>query len=164
MIQERLQHFLCIKTNDGADIMSDLIDFIADTINDMYWTNERLGAYGEKLTERKLKLLNVFGRKGKTLKNIYVLKDNGETSEIDLMYITKKGIFVIESKNYSGWIFGDSRSQFWTACLPNRNKNKFYNPVKQNQTHVKWLSNYLAGYTAAYIPMYSIIVFLNAAS
>lgn len=140
-------------------MLEDLIDELVDTISDLYWTDERKGKYGEKLTERKLKLVNVFGRKGKILKNVYIPKENGETSEIDLVYITEKGIFVLESKNYSGWIFGDFKSQYWTASLPNGDKNKFYNPIKQNYTHVKWLTKYMAGYTAAEIPMYSIIVF-----
>ena len=66
-----------------------------------------IGRYGEALTARELKLVDLFGRKGKILRNVYIPKDNGETSEIDVLYITQKGIFVIESKNYSGWIFGD---------------------------------------------------------
>ena len=93
-----------------------LFDFLADTVLDLYWTDERVGKYGEKLTEKKLKLIDLFGRKGKILKNIYVPKDNGDTSEIDLVYITQKGIFVIESKNYSGWIFGDYNSMYWIDC------------------------------------------------
>lgn len=136
-----------------------LVDLLADVINDLYWTDERIGRHGEKLTERKLNLINLFGRKGKTLKNIYIPKDNGETSEIDLVYITQKGIFVIESKNYSGWIFGDANSQYWTSCLPNGDKNRFYSPLKQNRTHIKWLGNYMANFSSINIPLISIIVF-----
>lgn len=136
-----------------------LLDLLVDTISDLYWTDERIGKHGEKLTERKLSLINLFGRKGKTLKNIYIPKDNGETSEIDLVYITQKGIFVIESKNYSGWIFGDAYSQYWTSSLPNGTKNRFYSPLKQNRTHIKWLNSYMANYSSISIPMFSIIVF-----
>ena len=89
------------------------------------------------------------------LRNIYVPKGNGETSEIDLLYITQKGIFVFESKNYSGWIFGDEKSQKWTMMLPNKEKHSFYNPIKQNQTHIKWLRSYIG----EEIPLFSIIVF-----
>lgn len=148
------------KIVTGVDIMAKgLIDLLADTISDLYWTDERIGRHGEKLTERKLNLINLFGRKGKTLKNIYIPKDNGETSEIDLVYITQKGIFVIESKNYSGWIFGDAYSQYWTSSLPNGEKNRFYSPLKQNRTHIKWLASYMANYSSISIPMFSIIVF-----
>ncbi len=128
-----------------------LIDILLDKIFDADW----VGRHGEKLTERELNLVKLFGRKGKVLRNIYVPKDNGETSEIDVVFITQKGIFVIESKNYSGWIFGDEKSVNWTAMISSREKNKFYNPIKQNKTHIKWLGQYLSDD----IPLFSIIVF-----
>ena len=113
------------------------------------------GPLGESLTARTLKHVQMFGRDGMILRNLYLPKDNGETSEIDLLFITQKGIFVIESKNYSGWIFGSDKDQYWTQMLPNKQKNRFYNPIKQNQTHIKWLQNYLN----EKIPVYSLIVF-----
>ena len=128
-----------------------LMDRIIDSIFDDEWVGKR----GEKLTERELKLVKLFGRKGRTLRNVYIPKDNGETSEIDVVYITQKGIFVFESKNYSGWIFGDEKGQYWTAMLPNRQKNRFYNPIKQNRTHIKWLQKYVG----EDVPLFSIIVF-----
>ena len=128
-----------------------LIDSILDSFFDEKWVGQR----GEKLTERELKLVSLFGRKGKTLRNLYVPKDDGQTSEIDVVYITQKGIFVFESKNYSGWIFGDESSMYWTASLPNGQKNRFYNPVKQNRTHLKWVGQYVG----ENIPLFSIIVF-----
>lgn len=128
-----------------------LLDRILDEIFDADW----VGRQGERLTERKLKWLRLLGRKGKILRNVYVPKDNGETSEIDMVFITRKGIFVIESKNYSGWIFGDEKSLQWTQTLSRRDKIRFYNPVKQNATHMKWLQKYLADGT----PLFSLIVF-----
>lgn len=128
-----------------------LIDTILDSIFDENWVGRR----GEKLTERELKLVNLFGRKGKTLRNLYVPKDSGDTSEIDVVYITQKGIFVFESKNYSGWIFGDEKGMYWTVSLPNGQKNRFYNPIKQNRTHLKWLGQFLG----ADVPLFSIVVF-----
>ena len=128
-----------------------LIDMIIDSIFDEEWQGRR----GEKLTERELKLVRLLGRKGKTLRNIYIPKDNGETSEIDVVYITQKGIFVFESKNYSGWIFGNEKGTYWTVVLPNKQKNRFYNPVKQNRTHIKWLQKYVG----EDVPLFSIIVF-----
>lgn len=109
-----------------------LIDLLLDSIFNAEWAGRR----GEKLTERELNLVCLFGRKGRVLRNIYVPKDNGETSEIDVAFITQKGIFVKESKNYSGWIFGDEKTAYWTAVVPNGEKNCFYNPIKQNRTHI----------------------------
>lgn len=137
---------------------SDIIaDRIADGIFDALGGNKWVGRYGEKLAARELYWLKLIGKNGLTLKNIYIPKDDGGTSEIDLVYITVKGIFVIESKNYSGWIFGDENSFQWTSSLPNGEKNKFYNPILQNKNHIKWLKNYLG----EDIPMYSLIVFSN---
>ena len=116
-----------------------------------YWTDEKIGEYGETLTERKLNLLNLFGRKGRVLRNVYIPKENGETTEIDLIYITQKGVFVLESKNCSGWIFGDNHSQHY----------RLYNPIKQNNAHIKWLSKYLSYYTSFQMPFFSFIVFSN---
>lgn len=131
--------------------MKSLIDILLDRIFDADWK----GRHGENLIEWELKLVSLFGCNGKALRNIYIPKDNGETTEIDLVFITAKGIYVIESKNYSGWIFGDEKSMYWTAMLPNGEKNQFYNPIKQNKTHIKWLSQYLKNE----IPMFSMIVF-----
>lgn len=128
-----------------------LLDIILDSIFDDKWKGKR----GEKLTERELKLVQLLGRKGKILRNVYLPTNDGGTSEIDILFITQKGIFVFESKNYSGWIFGDEDSRNWTAMLPNKIKNQFYNPIMQNRTHLKWLANYIG----ATIPLFSIIVF-----
>ena len=57
-----------------------ILDILLDRVMDANWT----GKYGEKLTERELKFVQFFGRKGKILKNIYLPKDNGETSEVDV--------------------------------------------------------------------------------
>ena len=127
------------------------IDLLLDDIFDAEWK----GRYGEKMTEWELNLVRLFGRKGYVLRNIYVPKNNGETSEIDVVFITQKGIFVIESKNYSGWIFGGEKSAYWTAMLPDKSKNRFYNPIKQNSTHIKWLGQYLQNS----VPLFSVIVF-----
>ena len=128
-----------------------LIDLILDLIMDENW----LGRRGETLTARKLKLLRLLGRKGQILRNVYLPKEDGGTSEIDVLFITQNGIFVFESKNYSGWIFGDERAQYWTAMLQNRQKNRFYSPIRQNRTHIKWLRTFLN----TDIPLYSVIVF-----
>ncbi len=130
-----------------------IIDILLDSIFDEQWT----GRYGERLTHRELRLVQLFGRKGKVIRNLYLPKDNGETSEIDLVFITQKGIFVFESKNYSGWVFGDENGKNWTAMLPNKQKNYFYNPIKQNNTHLKWM-RYFVGDN---VPLFSIIVFSN---
>lgn len=148
--------------NGGGDSMSrGFLSFLAKIFTTTRWSNETIGRYGETLTERQLHLINLFGRKGRVLRNVYIPKENGETTEIDLIYVTQKGLFVIESKNCSGWIFGDNRSQYWTSCLPNGEHYRLYNPIKQNNAHIKWLSKYLSYYTSFQMPFFSFIVFSN---
>ncbi len=125
---------------------------------------ESIGRQGENGISRKLAWSNFFGRKGLLLRNIYIPKQNGGTSEIDLLYITEKGIFVIESKNYSGYVFGSEESKNWSVTLyagkdfwgrKKVEKHKFYNPIMQNASHVKQLLAFLH----EAFPIYSIIVF-----
>ena len=56
------------------------------------------GIIGENKLQRSIDSLDFWGYDGYCLRNTYVPKANGATAEIDLLYITRKGIFVIESK------------------------------------------------------------------
>ena len=137
-------------------------DLIADVIYDKYIKpkledRNTVGWIGETLTDIDLRLLKLLRTKGKILRNVYIPKGEGETTEIDLLFITKKGIFVIESKNYSGWIFGAEKDRYWTASLPSGEKNRFFNPILQNKGHIVHLKEYLN----RDIPYYSIVVFSN---
>lgn len=98
------------------------------------------GNYGEFLTFSYLEKLPTYK---KLLTNIYAPKANGTTTEIDLVMIHETGIYVFESKNYSGWIFGDEKSKMWTQTLQNKQKNRFLNPIWQNEGHIKGLINNL---------------------
>ena len=77
-------------------MLSNLFEIVKSCIAEQLFDDDTIGEYGEMLTERELRLVSLFGRKGKVLKNLYLPKEDGGTSEIDLVYITKKGIFVIE--------------------------------------------------------------------
>lgn len=114
---------------------------------------EDIGTYGEKLTIFELEFLKSKGYDGNIISNIYIPNMDGTTSEIDILFITKKGIFVIESKNYSGWIFGSQNDKYWTVCNYN-DKWKLYNPVLQNQGHINAIRRHLRG-----VPCFSMIAF-----
>lgn len=115
------------------------------------------GKYGEYQTYKKLKTFEKSG--AKFLFNLYIPKGEGETTEIDVLMLSTKGLFVFESKNYSGWIFGDEERKNWYQTLPQgrgrSHKESFYNPIMQNRTHIKHLKTLLGEET----PMYSIITF-----
>ena len=100
-----------------------------------------VGQYGEYLTEYALLSKSMEGEHV-VLKNLY-LPMKGKTTEIDLLMIHEKGIFVFESKNYSGWIFGSEDQLKWTQCFKNGQKEHFYNPIMQNRTHIRALARFL---------------------
>ena len=128
-----------------------LIDKAIDSIFDAEWAGKR----GERLCESELRWVRLLGRKGTVLRNAYVPKRGGGTSEIDVLFVTRKGVFVIESKNYSGWIFGDGGQRYWTAGQKGGRKDRFYNPIMQNASHVRWLREFLADGT----PLFPIVAF-----
>ncbi len=112
---------------------------------------DKKGARGERALQRSLIGLDFWGYDGHCLRNLYIPRENGTTAEIDLVYITRKGIFVIESKNYAGYIFGDEKRQKWTSTLysgkdwlgrPIVEKNQFYNPILQNRGHITALKKF----------------------
>lgn len=114
------------------------------------------GNFGEYLTYKYLRKFEEDG--ARFLYNCYLPKENGETTEVDVMMIHQSGIYVFESKNYSGWIFGSEDSKNWTQTLPSgrkAHKEHFLNPIIQNKVHIKWLVK-LIGEEA---PIHSIIVF-----
>lgn len=79
------------------------------------------------------------------------------TTQIDHIVFSPYGIFVIETKNYSGWIFGDEKSEQWKQTF--RTKSSFFkNPVKQNWGHIYALAELLNISKRNFI---SIIVFAN---
>jgi restriction system protein len=73
--------------------------------------------------------------------NVIVPTPNG-TTQIDHLLLSRFGIFVIETKNINGWIFGNEKSKQWTQSLYGK-KYIFQNPLHQNYRHTKALASYL---------------------
>ena len=65
------------------------------------------------------------------------------TTQIDHVVLSPFGIFVIETKNYSGWIFGAEKSKRWKETFKTMPGHYFYNPIKQNWGHTYALAEYL---------------------
>ena len=102
----------------------------------------------------------------RTLSNDYYifndvyLKVGGHTTQIDHVVVSPFGIFVIETKNYKGWIFGNDEQQYWIKNMFGK-KYEFYNPVLQNRAHTKVLHQYLNISNSFFIP---VVVFLSGAT
>lgn len=93
--------------------------------------------------------------------NDVMLNIDGYTSQIDHVVVSKYGIFVIETKNYTGWVYGSENSEKWTQNIFG-NKYELPNPVKQNKGHIWSLKKYLS--LSGSVQIKSIIAFSTRAS
>ena len=105
---------------------------------------EGTGGLGEYLTEYALQHGDLPGRRA-VFRNVLVPRTSGPTSEseVDVLMVHETGVYVMESKNYAGWIFGSAEQRQWTQTLEGGHKNRFYNPIIQNRAHVKALTAHL---------------------
>ncbi|SOD17880.1 Nuclease-related domain-containing protein [Fibrobacter sp. UWB16] len=116
--------------------------------------NDKLGPYGEFLTTKKaVNACKETTTYFKILNNLYINTDKGST-EIDVLMIHETGIYVFESKNFSGQIYGEYKQKKWLQYLGNE-RNHFYNPIWQNEGHIDALKSVLGNE----LPYISIIVF-----
>jgi hypothetical protein len=116
------------------------------------------GKVGERKVALILSLLN--SEAYKVLNNV-VLDVDGNTSQIDHIVISDYGLFVIETKNYGGWIFGAENSDYWTQVFFRR-KERFYNPIRQNRSHILALKKVLNQFPD--LKYVSVIVFSSRAT
>lgn len=75
------------------------------------------------------------------IKNVTLPTEDG-TTQIDHIIVSRYGIFVIETKNMKGWIFGNPGQKTWTQKIY-KHSNKFQNPLHQNYKHTKTLESCL---------------------
>lgn len=116
------------------------------------------GKRGERKIANILKSLTT-NKEAYVINDVIVATEDGNTSQIDHVLFARGGIFVIETKNYSGRIYGTDEQREWTQVLGyGKTKNKFYSPVKQNQTHIYRLKEILG----RQYPFISCVVFLRA--
>lgn len=105
-----------------------------------------------------LELLKNDFKPGAIFHDLYLQKQNGQHSQIDLVLATNVGLIVFEIKDYSGWIFGKGNQSQWTQVLAfGRDKYRFYNPVLQNNKHITELRKQSRQF--AKLPIFSVIVF-----
>lgn len=106
-----------------------------------------------------------------------MIEDSRSSSQIDNLLLTQKALYVIEAKNYGGMIFGSEENMNWTVTVKHVNnktsksgkvykkthisKHQFYNPIKQNKTHINKINNLITSVKG--FPIYNIVVFGNRA-
>jgi hypothetical protein len=92
------------------------------------------------------------------LNNVTLPKESG-TTQIDHILVAATGIFVIETKHYQGWIFGDPKKPKWTQVIY-RKKRQFQNPVHQNYGHLKTVQEL---FNLPELNFFSVVVFTGDA-
>lgn len=90
------------------------------------------------------------------IKDVTLPTENG-TTQIDHILVSKFGIFVIETKNMKGWIFGNAKQKQWTQKIF-KHSEKFQNPIHQNYKHLKTIENNLKIDKES---LFSVIVFIG---
>ena len=116
------------------------------------------GKIGEKKVSKSLsgKLDDVYY----TFNDVIIPDNVGGTTQIDHIVLSPFGIFVIETKNLKGWIFGSTDSKMWMQQIF-KEKYQFYNPIKQNFKHIACLES-LTGLPRKYF--FPVIVFTGDSS
>jgi len=93
--------------------------------------------------ELKTKFINslLLNKQYKIINNVIIQTERGST-QIDHVIVSPYGLFAIETKDKTGWIFGDANQKNWTQKIFNKTY-QFQNPLHQNYAHTKSLSEYL---------------------
>ncbi|NOJ21031.1 nuclease-related domain-containing protein [Vibrio jasicida] len=112
------------------------------------------GVFGEFLVNR---LLSKLPESDYTLIKDVTLPTNDGTTQVDHIVVSRYGIFVVETKNMKGWIFGSVRQKQWTQKIY-RHSSKFQNPLHQNYKHIKALETLLGCREER---LHSVIVFIG---
>ena len=90
------------------------------------------------------------------IKNVTIPTEDG-TTQIDHIIVSPYGIFVVETKNLKGWIFGSENQPMWTQKIF-KHLNKFQNPLRQNYKHIRTLESAL---NIGLDNFFSVIVFIG---
>lgn len=116
---------------------------------------DKRGEEGEDAASERLKYL---GKDFVVLRNVNLPRSNKEPVQIDFLCISKKGIFVIEVKNWLGKVTGNYEDEIWHSQF-NYTINDQKNPVKQNEWHVDVVKRFIR----QSMIFHSIVVFTDRA-
>ena len=98
------------------------------------------GWFGEKKTQFNL-WLSLNTKLYRRFHDVIIPSQHG-TTQIDHILVSPFGLFIVETKNYTGWIYGSESQANWTQVIY-KSKHKFQNPLRQTHRHKKILSKHL---------------------
>ncbi len=113
------------------------------------------GVFGEFIVNLSAKLF-LDKEKYHLIKNVTFPTEDGST-QIDHIIVSRFGVFVVETKNMKGWIFGSPNQKTWTQKIY-KHSSKFQNPLHQNYKHTKTLESLLA---LSDEQLFSVVVFVG---
>lgn len=100
--------------------------------------SQRIGDIGEQEVYNKLRSLGC-----RVVRNVYVPLKQGGTTEIDLLVVDSRGVYLFEVKNYNCRLKGSGVGEIWQAVYRNGLIYEMRNPWRQNEVHCDILSKWL---------------------
>ena len=142
-----------------VDIIIVIIVFAVIIVIRSFYIADKTGKRGERIVARMLE--SIRKKRGGYIINNVILPIHKWTTQVDHIYFSKEGIFVIETKNYSGEITGNETIYKWKQVIGYRriHINKLPNPIRQNAAHVYAVQELIFNED---IPVYSIVIFVKA--
>ncbi|MEM6634721.1 MAG: NERD domain-containing protein [Pseudomonadota bacterium] len=125
---------------------------------DSYNTPERKGARGERRVRNAL--TSALDEKEYRVLSDLILPVAVGTTQLDHIVLSRFGLFVIETKNMSGWIFGGADQNKWTQVQKGGKRRGFQNPLRQNYAHIKAVQEILSVDESV---LHNIVVFVGTA-
>lgn len=122
---------------------------------------EAIGDYGEKRVSSFLEELDCNDYR---VYNDLLVRNGDYTTQVDHIVISRYGVFVLETKNVHGKVYGGGNAEFWKQYLPDTGYKRYgftqehqlRNPIWQNEGHIKTLRRLVFDND---VPVYGIVVF-----
>lgn len=127
--------------------------FILLGVVTFFWSPAGKGLVGEAIVHIMARFF-LNSREYYLFKNV-TIPVKGGTTQIDHVIVSKYGVFVIETKNMKGWIYGGENHPLWTQKIYSHS-HSFQNPLRQNFKHTKGLADCIG---IAHSKIFSVIVF-----
>lgn len=115
---------------------------------------------GDKGEAKVIEEINKLKDEQFLINNLILLSESGVSHQFDHILIRHNGVFVIETKNYYGDIKGTIEDTYWTKSFISKGKlhiEKFMNPIKQNNAHIRYLRKVLG----KDVQLINIVVFVD---
>ena len=122
-----------------------------DSLKKIPTLNELNGSFGEWMAKHYAKIMT----DTLVLHDVLIDGADGYTSQIDLILVGNKGLYVVEVKSYcDAKIYGDGNKSKWYYYSHGK-KYEIYSPLKQNKKHIEYLKEFLKDFGD--VPCFSIL-------